>query len=208
MPNLLHIDSSPRAASVSGRLAAAFVAKWRQQNPVGTVVHHNTSLERIPYLDGDMAEAFLDPSVEPTPERMRVLACSDRFVDELLAADVLILGVPMWNLSIPASLKAWIDLVVREGRTFAFSEAGVAPLVPSGKKVFVFSARGGAYPAGSPMRALDFQEPYLRAILGIIGLNQIEFIYAERQSESPKAAAAGLALAERTMAVLAESLSP
>jgi FMN-dependent NADH-azoreductase len=208
MPTLLHIDSSPRAASVSSRLAAAFVAKWRRQNPAGSVVHHNVSIENIPYVDEAMAEAFLDPAAAPSPERTRTLALSDRLVDELLAADVLVLGVPMWNLSIPASLKAWIDLVVREGRTFAFTESGVVPLVPPGKQVFVFCARGGAYPAGSAMRALDFQEPYLRAILGIIGLTQIEFIYAERQSESPEAAAAGLALAERTLAALAEPLSP
>jgi len=202
MPNLLHIDSSPRAASVSSRLAAAFVAKWKRQNPAGTVVHHNTSLERIPYLDEAMAEAFLDPSSLGTPERKRVLACSDRLVDELLAADVLVLGVPMWNLSIPASLKAWIDMIVREGRTFEFTAAGVAPLLPPGKKVLVFSARGGAYPAGSPLHALDHQEPYLRAILNVIGLTEIKFIYAEHQSESPKAAVECLALAERALAAL------
>jgi len=202
MPNLLHIDSSPRAASVSSRLAAAFVANWRRQNPAGIVVHHNTSLERIPYLDEGTAEAFLHPSGQPTPERLRVLATSDRLVDELLAADVLVLGVPMWNLSIPASLKAWIDLIVREGRTFAFTETSAVPLISPGKKVFVFSARGGAYPVGSPMRALDHQEPYLRAILDVIGLTQIQFIHAERQSESPKAAAEGLALAARAMAAL------
>ncbi|MGB8028687.1 MAG: NAD(P)H-dependent oxidoreductase [Terracidiphilus sp.] len=207
MPSLLHIDSSPRAASISSRLAAAFVATWRQQNPAGAVVHHNTSLERVPYLDEEMAEAFLDPAGQGTHERKRALACSDRFVDELLAADVLVLGAPMWNLSIPASLKAWIDMIVREGRTFAFTQTGVAALVPPGKKVSVFCARGGAYPAGSAMRALDFQEPYLRAILGVIGLTQIEFIYAECQSESPEAAAEGLASAERALAALAGSLS-
>jgi FMN-dependent NADH-azoreductase len=200
MPNLLHIDSSPRAASISSRLAAAFVAKWRRQNPAATVVHHNTSLDPIPYLDAATADAFLGR--ESSPQRAGVLAASDRFVDELLAADILVLGTPMWNLSIPASLKAWIDLIVREGRTFAFTAHGVVPLVPPGKKVFVFCARGGAYPAGSPMNALDFEEPYLRAILGVIGLTQIEFIYADRQSESPAAASEALALAERALAAL------
>ncbi|HVN92525.1 MAG TPA: NAD(P)H-dependent oxidoreductase [Terracidiphilus sp.] len=204
MPSLLHIDSSPRANSVSSRLAAAFVKKWRRQNPAGTVIHHNTSLESIPYLDEATAEAFLNPSVVCVPEPGSTLACSDRFIDEFLAADVLVLAVPMWNLSIPASLKAWIDLVVREGRTFAFTESGTVPLIPSGKKAFVFTARGGAYPAGSPMRALDFQQPYLRAILGVIGITDIEFIHAERQSESPAAAVEGLALAERAL----EALSP
>ena len=203
MPTLLHLDSSPRAASVSSRLAAAFVAKWKQQNPAGTVVHHNTSLENFPFLDEAAVEAIFTPAETLSTEQKRTLAFSDKLVDELLAADVLVLGVPMWNLSIPASLKAWIDLIVREGRTFAFTPQGVAPLVPPGKKVFVFSARGGAYPAGTPFHSLDHQEPYLRTVLGILGLAEIEFIHAEHQSNSPGAAAEGLARAERALAALA-----
>ncbi len=202
MATLLHIDSSPRAASVSSRLAAVFVAKWRQQNPSGTVIYRNTSLERIPYLDEAAIDAFFTPPAKLTAKQKRNLESSDRLVDELLAANVLVLGVPMWNLSIPASLKAWIDMIVREGRTFAFTEEGVAPLVPPGKRVYVFSARGGAYPAGSPFHALDYQEPYLRAILGVIGLTDVKFIHAERQSESPEAAAESLACAERALAQL------
>ena len=167
MPALLQIDSSPRAASVSSRLAAAFVEIWKRQNPAGAVFHHNTSLERFPYLDEAAIDAFFTPAAERTAAQKLALAFSDQLVDELLAADVVVLGAPMWNLSIPASLKAWIDLIVREGRTFAFTKQGVAPLVPPGKRVFVFSARGGAYPAGSPLHALDHQEPYLRAILGL-----------------------------------------
>ncbi|MGA2752766.1 MAG: NAD(P)H-dependent oxidoreductase [Terracidiphilus sp.] len=202
MATLLHIDSSPRAASISSQLAAAFVAKWKQQNPSGIVVHRNTSLDGISYLDEATVDAFFTPPAELTAEQKRTLEYSDRLVDELLAADVLVLGVPMWNLSIPASLKAWIDMIVREGRTFAFTDAGVAPLVPPGKRVFVFSARGGAYPAGSPLHALDHQEPYLRAILGVVGLTDVEFIHAERQSESAEAAAEGLACAERALGQL------
>ena len=199
MPTLLHIDSSPRAASVSSRLAAAFVAKWKQQNPTGTLVHHNTSLEAIPFLDEPMVKAIFALRDELTPEQKQTLAYSDKLVDELFAADVLVLGVPMWNLSIPASLKAWIDLIVREGRTFAFAEQGVEPLVPPGKKVYVFSARGGAYPVGSVFHTFDHQERYLRTILGVIGLAEIEFIHAEHQSESPEAAAEAFARAERAL---------
>jgi FMN-dependent NADH-azoreductase len=202
MATLLHIDSSPRAASISSRLAAAFVATWKQENPGGTVVHRNTSRDGIPYLDEAAIDAFFTPLAELTTEQKRTLEYSDRLVDELLAADILVLGVPMWNLSIPASLKAWIDMIVREGRTFAFTANGLAPLVPPGKKVFVFSARGGAYPVGSPLRSFDHQEPYLRAILGVIGLTDVEFIHAERQSESREAAAEGLACAERALAGL------
>jgi FMN-dependent NADH-azoreductase len=210
MPALLHIDSSPRTASVSSRLAAAFVEKWKWQNPDGTVFHHNTSLERFPYLDEAAVDAFFTPAAELSAQQKLALAFSDQLVDELLAADVVVLGAPMWNLSIPASLKAWIDLIVREGRTFAFTAQGVAPLVPPGKRAYVFSARGGAYPVGTPFHDpagtppcdLDQQEPYLRRILGVIGLTAIKFVYAEHQSSDPESAAQSLARAESALAAL------
>lgn len=203
MPTLLHIDSSPRSASVSSRLASTFVEKWKRQNPGGAVIHHNTSLERFPYLEEVVIDAIFTPAAERSVAQKLALAFSDRLVDELLAAEVVVLGAPMWNLSIPASLKAWIDLIVREGRTFAFTAHGVAPLVPPGKRVYVFSARGGAYAVGTPFHDFDFEEPYLRRILGVIGLTQIEFIYAEHQSGDAEAAALGLARAESVLAALA-----
>ena len=203
MPTLLHIDSSPRRTSVSSRLTAAFVAKWKERNPGGRIIHHNTSLENFPSLDEAKVEAFFTAPEALTSAQKQTLACSDSLVDELLAADVIVLGAPMWNLSIPASLKAWIDLIVRERRTFAFTPHGVAPLVPAGKRVYVFTARGGAYPPDSPFHALDHQEPYLRSILGVIGLTQVEFTHADRQSESPEAAAEGLAHAEITLESIA-----
>ena len=202
MPALLQIDSSPRAASVSSRLAAAFVEIWKRQNPTGTVFHHNTSLERFPYLDEAAIDAFFTPAAELSAAQKLALAFSDQLLDELLSADIVVLGAPMWNLSIPASLKAWIDLIVREGRTFAFTAQGVAPLVPPGKLVYVFSARGGAYPAGAPIHNFDQQEPYLRKILGVIGLTRIEFICAEHLSDGPEAAAEGLGRAESALAAL------
>ena len=202
MPLLLHIDSSPRSASVSSRLANAFAEQWKRQNPEGRVLHHNSSLEFFPYPD----ELFIDASFTAAETRSaaqnEALGYSDRLVDELLAADVVVLGAPMWNLSIPASLKAWIDLIVREGRTFAFAADGVTPLVPPSKRVYVFSSRGGAYPPKTAFQQLDHQEPYLRRILGLIGLTQIEFVYADHQSSSPEAAAEGLARAEARLAAL------
>jgi FMN-dependent NADH-azoreductase len=202
MPSLLHIDSSPRTTSVSSFLASVFVEKWKEQNPAGTVFHHNTSLERFPYLDEAAINAFFTAPTEHTAAQKTTLAFSDQLVDELLAADVVVLGAPMWNLSIPASLKAWIDLIVREGRTFAFAAQGVAPLLPPGKRVYVFSARGGSYPAGTPFQELDQQEPYLRRILGVIGLTRIEFICAEHQSDGPEAAAEGVTRAKSALAAL------
>jgi FMN-dependent NADH-azoreductase len=202
MAMLLHIDSSPRARSVSSGLAREFAVRWKRQNPAGTVVHHNTTLEAVPYLNETMIDAFNAPEAALSGEQKRVLSYSDTLVDELLAADVLVIGAPMWNLGIPGSLKAWIDMIVREGRTFVFTDQGVEPLVPAGKRVYVFSTRGGAYPRGTQFHALDQQEPYLRMILGMIGLTEIEFIYAELQSGSAKAAADSVAQAERAMAML------
>ncbi len=202
MALLLHIDSSPRAASISSKLSTAFVQRWKRKHPEGRVIYHNTTLERLPYLDGAAVEAFFTPVAALSAAQKETLALSDQLVDELLAADVVVLGVPMWNLGIPASLKAWIDMIVREGRTFAFTSEGVAPLVPHGKKIYVFSARGGTYVAGSPLAAFDHLEPYLRAILGCIGLTDIQFIYADNQSEGPEAAAQGLARAEEMLAQL------
>lgn len=203
MPTLLHIDSSPRAASVSSLLSSAFAAKWKLKNPTGTVFHHNTSLECFPYLDEALIEASFTPEAERSAAQKAALSFSDRLVDELLAADVIVLGAPMWNLSIPASLKAWIDLIVREGRTFAFTAQGVAALLPPGKRAYVFSARGGAYPAGTVFQNFDHQQPYLCRILGVIGLTEIEFICAEHQSGEPEAAAESLARAEGAIAALA-----
>jgi FMN-dependent NADH-azoreductase len=203
MPNLLHIDSSPRAASISNKLAAAFVRRWQKRNPEGVVIHHNTTLEKIPYVDEAHIAAAYTPLANLTAQQKEKLALSDKLVDELLAADVIVLGVPMWNLGIPASLKAWFDMVVRVGRTFTYTEKGVSSLVPPGKKVYVISARGGAYPAGTPMKAYDQQEPYLRSILGFMGFSDVQFIYAENQSRGADAAAEGVTKAESTLAQLA-----
>lgn len=203
MPTLLHIDASPRAQSVSSRLAAALVCRWLKHNPSGAVIHHNTTLEKMPYIDEAIVEAFYTPPADLTAEQKRALVFSDQLVDELLAADVIVLGVPMWNLGIPASLKAWIDLIVREGRTFLFTAQGVQSLLPAGKKVYVICARGGAYPDASPAKAFDQQEPYLRAVLGVLGLADIEFICAENQSGDPQAAAEGEARAQSAIETLA-----
>lgn len=202
MPALLHIDSSPRTQSVSSRLAAQFVQKWVSQHPGATVTHHNTSIEKMPYIDEAMIEAFYTPVEARTVAQKQLVAYSDQLVDELLAADVVVIGTPMWNLGIPASLKAWIDLIVRAGRTFGYTQQGVQPLVPAGKKVYVIAARGGAYPAGTPYKAYDQQEPYLRSVLGFIGLTDVEFIYADNQSRNPEAAAEGLAAAEDAVQAL------
>ncbi len=181
MANLLEIDSSPRVDSVSTRLAREFVARWQAANPAGRVARRNTSEEKLPYLDAGLVEAFFCPEQERSVEQRRSLELSDRLVDELLAADVLVIAAPMWNFGVPASLKAWIDLVVRPWRTFELTAEGVRGLVPPGKRVFVFTARGGGYGAESKYGELDFQEPYLRALFASLGMVDVRFVHAEQQ---------------------------
>ncbi|MHB1022833.1 MAG: FMN-dependent NADH-azoreductase [Acidobacteriaceae bacterium] len=199
MATLLQIDSSPRSSSISNTLTAKFVTEWKRQNPSGTVVHHNVSKEKLPHLDEATIGAFFTPAESRTPEQTASLALSDQFVDELLAADVIVLGVPMWNFGVPAALKAWIDLIARVGRTFAYTSSGVTSLLPPNKKVYVFASRGGAYSGDSSLNFLDQQEPYLRTFFGFIGLTDVTFIYAENQSRGPEAASASLAKAEAAL---------
>jgi FMN-dependent NADH-azoreductase len=202
MPTLLHVDSSPRAASISTRLSAEFVEKWKRHHPDGRVIHHNTSLEKLPYLDEGLAEAIFTRAVLLTAEQKQRLELSDQLVDELIAADLLVFGVPMWNLGIPASLKAWIDLIVREGRTFKFTSTGVETMLPAGKKAYIFTARGGSYPENSPLKKFDHQESYLRAILGFLGVEEIHFIHAEHQTQGGDAARDSIQKAEEELAAL------
>ena len=128
------------------------------------------------------------PESERSPEMKQALSFSDVLTQELLTAETVVIGVPMWNFGIPASLKAWIDLVVRSGLTFQYGPAGPSGLIPAGKKVYIFASRGGEYPKGSPANAYDLQEPYLRAIFGFLGLTDVTFIAAENQNRGAEEA--------------------
>jgi FMN-dependent NADH-azoreductase len=125
-----------------------------------------------------------------------------------MAADMIVLGVPMHNFSIPASLKAWLDLVIRAGRTFSYSDKGPKGLMPAGKHVVAIVSRGGAYGDGSPVSALDFQVPYLKKVLGFIGLNDVTVVDTDIQGLGGEAAQQSVDTAVQTLSALAESCAP
>ncbi|HEX4202142.1 MAG TPA: FMN-dependent NADH-azoreductase [Chthoniobacterales bacterium] len=178
MANLLHIDSSPLGeASVSRALSGEFVQNWKAANPGGKIVTLDISAQSLPSVTAPWLAANFTPEEARTKEQKELLSVSETLVAELLAADVLVLGVPMHNFSIPAALKLWIDQIVRAGKTFNFTENGYVGLV-TGKEVHVFVASGGVYDPGSPAAGLNFVEPYLRAILGFIGITDIRFLWA------------------------------
>jgi FMN-dependent NADH-azoreductase len=200
---LLHVDASPRTGSVTRALTATFVEAWAAANPGGTVLRHDLVEIDPPHLGPDQMNAwFLDPATW-SAEQQAFMAMSERLIDELLAADVVVIGAPMWNFGIPSSLKAWIDHIVRAGRTIGFSDAGPVGLLPS-PRVIVVTGRGSEYAGDSPMAVLDFQEPYLRTILGFVGAGEITFVHAERQGPSyPDGADVVLAARERLVELAA-----
>lgn len=194
MPTLLQIDSSPRSTSVSSELTRHFADAWKAKHPGGTHIHINTATAKLPYVDEALIGAYYTPEDKLTPEQKQHLALSDKLIAELLAADTIVVGLPMWNFGVPASFKAWIDLVARAGKTFRYGANGPSGLLNPATKVVVISARGGAYTGDSPARAYDQQEPYIRTVFGFLGLRDIHFIHAENQGR-PDAAPAAKAFA-------------
>jgi FMN-dependent NADH-azoreductase len=183
---LLHIDSSARRSSTSRRLTTHFVEAWRSAHPGATIITRDLAVTTLPAITDDWMATYSDPSLW-TPAQRQYLALSDELIDELFAADVIVIGAPMYNLSISAQLKGWIDHVVRVGRTVAYDGRGRRGLL-GGRRVIVLSSRGGSYQPGTPQATADFQEPYLRAILRFIGLTHVTFVHAENQSGRPAGA--------------------
>ena len=185
MKTLLQIRSSIFADNgQSTQLANRFIEKWRAANPAGRVVVRDLAHEPIPHLDAARFGAFLAKPGERTLEQAAVAKQSDALIDELKSADVIVLGLPMYNFGIPSTLKAYFDHIARAGVTFKYTDKGAVGLL-SGKQVYVFAARGGLY-AGTPK---DTQTSYVREFLGFLGLDKVEFVYAEGLAISPESKA-------------------
>jgi FMN-dependent NADH-azoreductase len=175
MVTLLQVDSSPRSErSISRALTKQFIQTWQHAYPEGRMTHRDTGRCPVPLIDEAWITAAFIPPDQLKPDLKTVLEISDELIDELLAANFLVFGIPMYNYSIPANFKAYLDQIVRVRRTFAIDSDGYKGLV-NGKKAVVITTRGGSY-AGSP---LDFQESYLRAVFKFIGITDIAFIHAE-----------------------------
>jgi FMN-dependent NADH-azoreductase len=173
--NVFHLDASSRYdGSVSRTLSDRFVATLRQELGEATVAHRDVA-PGLPFVDADWIAANFTPAEQRTREQQQRLAQSDALVQELVDADIIVVGTPVYNFSIPASLKAWVDLVARAGLTFRYTENGPVGLL-EGKKAYVIIATGGT-PVGS---AIDFASGYLRHLLGFIGIDDVTIIGADR----------------------------
>jgi FMN-dependent NADH-azoreductase len=203
MTRLLHISSSPLpAASKSRAVADEFVAAWKAARPDTVVTERDLVASAIPHFGTDLITAFGTPAEQRSPEQAAAIARADEIIAEVEAADVVVIGAPMHNFSISSTLKAWIDHLARAGRTFRYTAAGPEGML-TGKKAFVILSRGGIYSEG-PAQAMDFQEPYLRAVLGFLGLTDVTFIRAEGLNVSADSAARGLATARQAIAAALE----
>jgi FMN-dependent NADH-azoreductase len=182
---LLRIDSSARQNSVSRQLTANFAGSWQKQHPEGTVIERDLASTLLPHITDEWVGAIHSDPDALTAEQKQVLELSDKLINELIEADAIVIGAPMYNFTITAPLKAWIDQVVRAGKTWLWAAAGPQGLIKN-KKVFVITSRGGAYRPGTPTERFDFQEPYLRHVLAFIGLTDVIFIHAENQKPGPQ----------------------
>jgi FMN-dependent NADH-azoreductase len=174
---LLRIDSSILGdASATRQLSAAITDNLATMNPSLTIMSRDLAAEPLPHFDGSSL-----PAVRPEGSEHE----DDRVLEEFLDADIVVIGAPMYNFSIPSQLKAWLDRLVIAGKTFRYTATGPVGMV-SGKTVLIASARGGLYAPGMPGEANDFQEKYLRALLALIGVDDVEFIRAEGLALSPE----------------------
>jgi FMN-dependent NADH-azoreductase len=200
MTTLLQINASINNDNgQSSQLANQFVAAFRKRYPEATIVTRDVAAaEPVPHLNAERFGAFITQPDERSTAQHAVVAYSDTLINELKQADVIVLGLPMYNFGVPSQLKAYFDHIARAGVTFKYTDKGPVGLL-TGKKVYVFAARGGVY-AGTP---LDTQTSYVRDFLRFIGLDDVEFIYAEGLAMSPQSKEAGLARAVAEIARLA-----
>lgn len=203
MTKILHVDSSSLgAASVTRELSASIVKALRDAEPGATVTYRDLVADPLDHLTGDVIQVVKFRNLDGMTERQRTeLELAEALVDEFLAADIVVIGAPMYNFTIPTQLKAWIDRLAQAGKTFRYTETGPIGLA-GGKRVIVASGRGGAYSVNPALAALDHQEAYLRTIFGFFGITNVEFVRAEGLSMGPEAKEKAMESAGRQIAEL------
>jgi FMN-dependent NADH-azoreductase len=203
MKTVLVINSSAaREGSVSRTLVEETVERLIEANPFVKVLRRDVGQNPVPHLSVDTLNGVRGTPATPAEQDARKL--SDELIAELRAADTIVIGAPMYNFGVTTGLRGWFDYVLRAGETFSYSAAGPKGLL-EGKRVIVIESRGGLYSEG-PATAYDFQEPYLRHLLGFIGLTDVTFVRAEKIGYGPDSRDASLRQAKLHIAELAEAL--
>jgi FMN-dependent NADH-azoreductase len=189
---LLVLHNSLNAVSSASReLTDAYVSSVIAQRPDAQVITRDLAFDPVPHLPAELVSVQYG---RPAPEQTQAVVLAETLIIELEAADILVIGMPMYNFTIPSTLKSWLDHIIRAGRTFAYVDGAPKGLLPTGKQAVVLISSSGVYTQG-PAKEMDFIEPYLRAILGFVGITDVKFVRAEAQ------AVAGLAASARAEAV-------
>ena len=203
MGTLLFVSSSLMGdKSQSRQVAADYLAAARAANPGLMVVERHLTPDNIPHLGMDALAGFGATPDARTAAQTAAVKLADTIIEEVEAADTIVLAVPMYNFSVPSTLKAWLDHLARAGRTFKYTANGPEGQLKN-KRVIVVESRGGFYTGDSPAKAMDFQEPYLRAFFGFLGITDVSFVQVEGQAIGPDVAAKGLAAAKTAVTKLA-----
>ncbi|MEJ8809540.1 FMN-dependent NADH-azoreductase [Variovorax ureilyticus] len=188
---LLHVDSSVLGTnSVSRQLTAEIVAEWRKTHPNTTVDYLDLAVDTPNHFSADALGIKVGVQAEPTEAQRRENEVSERLVSQFLASDVIVIGAPLYNFTVPTQLKAWIDRLAQTGRTFKYTDKGPVGLA-GGKTVIVASTRGGMYSTSEGGQAMEHQESYLKVIFGFFGITDVRFVRAEGigMGDAAKAAA-------------------
>ena len=191
---VIHIDSSPRGVDfVSRDLTRQIVNRLKVVEPTLDVIRYDLGERPLPHLSSDAIGALRQAELA-TAEQRELGALSDRMIEELQRADLIVIGSPMHNFGITSQLKAWFDTIIRAGKTFSYGEQGPEGLLKD-KRAIVVETRGGVYTTGSAA-SFNHQEPHLKTLLGFIGISDVQFIHAEGLDMGPESRANGLAHAK------------
>jgi FMN-dependent NADH-azoreductase len=188
MSNILLVLSSPRGeASYSTKVAKRLVDRLQAAGPAATVTVRDLAAEPLPHIGAHFVSGTRAPSETPSAGQRVAVTCSDALIDEVFAADTIVIASAMINFGLTSTLKSWIDHIARGGKTFRYTADGKPEGLLKGKKAYIVESRGGIYSQGGA-KALDFQEPYLRHILGFLGITDVEVIDIEGVAFGPEAA--------------------
>jgi len=204
METLLHLDASPRAQrSISRQLATEFLIQYKQKNSV-SIKYRDLGHNPVPLVTESWIEGAYTPATQHSEDAKNAMSVSNMLVDELLGASSYVISTPMFNLTIPANLKAYIDQIVRVNRTFEIKNGGYSPLVHN-KKMLIITSRGNEYGQHDPLGDYDYLEPYLKTIFGFIGITDITFVDCEGIGLGSQTRKNAFAKAHQELANLAKS---
>ena len=200
MNKVLLIETSPRNSDSASRKAGRLlIERLRKKGPI-ELIEKDLAKEKLPHVDGAMVGAFFTPGNLLTPEQSKAIALSDLLVNEVIESDTIVIATPMWNFGPPSALKAWIDHIVRAGKTFSFTENGLQGML-KGKKVYVVVSSGSVYSSGA-FEAYDHVVPYFKSVFGFMGVLDVDVIRVEG-TNNPEFAAAAFEKAKATIEAIA-----